>query len=89
VIGASSIWAARKSLPYLEVARHLLIGTRIIRAAYRRKHTGYEYALALQNLSLFWNPPHQEKMTILIKPDVRSIRTLARLSNFAFECISY
>ncbi|HEV2693354.1 MAG TPA: hypothetical protein VG347_10710 [Verrucomicrobiae bacterium] len=63
-------------------SKHLLIDTWILRPAYRRRYTGFEYALILKHLSIFWDPSQQNEVTVLVEPDASSIRTLARLSNF-------
>jgi hypothetical protein len=63
-------------------SKHLLVDTWIVHPAHRHAFTGYEYALVMKHLSMFWNPELQKEMTILIEPDVRSIHKLARLCRF-------
>jgi hypothetical protein len=69
-------------VPQPDGIRHLLIDTWIIDKPSRPKIGGTEYALVLKHLSMFWEASNQDDMTILIEPDVRSIRKLAINSEF-------
>jgi hypothetical protein len=63
--------------------RYLLVDTWIIDKPARPKFGGMEYALVLKHISQFWNPREQENMVLLIEPDVRSVRRLAKDSDFS------
>ena len=60
----------------------LLIDTFIIHRSERRLSGRYPYALLLKHLSLFWDPTAQPDMSIILEPDVRSVRKLARICRF-------
>ncbi|HVS36331.1 MAG TPA: hypothetical protein VMS17_12245 [Gemmataceae bacterium] len=64
-------------------SKHLLIDTWIIAKSHRRKHDPFVLALVLKHLSLFWNPQETPEMTLLIEPDVRSVRTFLAKSFFS------
>ncbi len=62
--------------------KHVLIDTWIVHPRFRGSLSRYEAALVMKHIALFWNPRRQREITILIEPDVRSIRNLARSSGF-------
>jgi hypothetical protein len=65
-----------------EPSKHLLVDTWIKEDSERWKANVYPCTLVLKHLSLFWDPAHQKEMTIVLEPDVRSVRKLATICRF-------